>query len=194
MKTEFEATFENIDKNKMRDILSKIGAKMVKKEFLQRRCVFHLPKGNEIKGGWLRVRDEQDKVTLSLKIVDDTTKIQGQKELELKVDDFNNACELLESIGCTKKAYQENYREKWILGDVEITLDEWPYLEPYIEIEGNSEDSVKEIVKKLGFIYENAIFGSVDGMYAKKYNIPNSRINDDTPEILFNMEKNPFID
>jgi adenylate cyclase, class 2 len=194
MKTEFEATFSNINKEKMRKLLDTNGGVLVKKEFLQKRCVFHLPKGHEISGGWLRVRDEQDKITLSLKIVQNNKTIEDQKEVELKIDDFNNACELLEAIGCTKKAYQESLREKWNLSGVEITIDEWPYLEPYVEVEGNSEESVKEVSKKLGFDYSTAYFGSVDGMYAKKYGITEDRIDNKTPEILFNMSKNPFLD
>lgn len=194
MKTEFEATFSNVDKDRVRSTLIAQKAELVKKEFLQKRSVFHLPKGNEKEGGWLRVRDEQDKITLSLKIVQTTENIEGQKELELKVNDFEDACELLETIGCTKKGYQENLRERWRLDGVEITIDEWPYLEPYVEIEGDSEDVVIEVSRKLGFDYKNAIFGSVDGMYAKKYNIPVERINNKTPLILFNMDKNPFLD
>ncbi len=67
-----------------------IGAKLVQAEVLQKRVVFELPKGREIKGGWLRVRDEGNKVTMSLKVVDGE-KIENQKEVYLKVNDFNEA-------------------------------------------------------------------------------------------------------
>jgi adenylate cyclase class 2 len=194
MKTEFEATFSNINKEKMKEILTNNGGILIKKEYLQKRFVFHLPTGHEVAGGWLRVRDESDKITLSLKVVQNNKTIEDQKEIELKVDNFVNACELLETIGCIKKAYQENLREKWEIDGIEITIDEWPYLEPYVEVEGNSEESVKEVSKKLGFEYSTAYFGSVDGMYAKKYGLTEDRINNKTPEILFNMSKNPFLD
>lgn len=112
MKTEYEATFTSINKEAIRETLSSKGGILQKKEFLQKRAVFHLPKGNEIDGAWLRVRDEQDKITLSLKITHNNKTIEDQKELELKVDSFENACEMLETIGCSKKAYQENLRER----------------------------------------------------------------------------------
>src|SRR5688500_10028548 len=110
MYIEFEATFTNINKEEMRAKLQKANAKLVKKEFLQKRTVFDLPSGHKIKGGWLRVRDEGDKITMSLKIVDGE-KIENQKEIQLKVDDFDNAVGFLATIGCSKKAYQESKRE-----------------------------------------------------------------------------------
>lgn len=192
MKTEFEATFKINSKDEIRDTLKKAGAKLIKKEFLQRRVVFFLPSGHEIENGWLRVRDEQDKITLSLKVVHNNTTIENQKELQLKVDDFETAIELLDTIGCEKKSYQENLRELWELDGVEITIDEWPFIEPYIEIEGESEKIVKNVTEKLGYDYSTAYFGSVDGMYAKKYNIKEERVNDNTPKIIFEME-NPFL-
>lgn len=192
MKTEYEATFRNVNKDEIRGRLQEIGAKLVKPEFLQRRNVFDLPEGHEISGAWVRVRDEQDRITLSLKIVQGNTNIEDQKELELKIDDFESASEILKLIGCRHKAYQENYREKWILQETEITIDEWPYLEPFVEIEGKNETEVRMVADRLGFDYTMAFFGSVDGLYAEKYNIPADRINRHTPFILFNMDRNPF--
>lgn len=192
MKIEYEATFKNIDKAKCRAKLEKAGAKLVKTEFLQKRCVFNLPSGHEMQGAWLRVRDEQDKITMSFKMVNNNSNIADQKEIELKISNFEAACELLEIIGCEKKAYQENLRERWELDGVEVTIDEWPYLEPFIEIESDSEMNVKTAAEKLGFEYNLAYFGSVDGLYSEKYKITETQINNKTPLILFKMDKNPF--
>lgn len=192
MYTEFEATFTNINKDEIRTRLKKVGAKLLRKEFLQKRTVFNLPKGHEITGGWLRVRDEGDKITMSLKVVDGE-KIENQREIQLKVDSFEQAVELLETLGARKKAYQESKRELWELDGVEITIDEWPFLEPYVEIEGKSEVEVKSVAKRLKLDYEKAKFCAVGTLYAKKYGISEDRINNHTPEILFDME-NPFIE
>lgn len=192
MYTEFEATFTNINKNNTRTQLRKVGAKLVKKEFLQKRIVFNLPKGHEIKGGWLRVRDEGDKITMSLKVVDGD-KIENQKEIQLIVDNFENAVEILESIGCINKAYQETKRELWKLGRVEITIDEWPFLEPFVEIEGKSEADVRRVAKKLGFDYKKAKFCSVDTLYSEKYGVTEDYFNNHLPRLVFDM-KNPFLE
>jgi adenylate cyclase class 2 len=191
MEVEYEATFIDIDKDEYRKKLEQAGAKLIKPEFLQKRVVFHLPKGQEIKGGWLRVRDESDKITMSLKIVDGD-KIENQKELCLKINDFDEGLEFLSKIGCEKKAYQENKRELWMLDDVEITIDEWPFLEPYLEIEGKSEEKVKAVAEKLGLDYSKAMFCSVAPIYSKKYGVPEEVINNNTSEIVFGG-KNPFL-
>ncbi len=187
---EYEATFLNINKDEIRTRLKKAGAALIKPEFLMKRIVFELPAGHEIKGGWLRVRDEGDKITMSLKIVDGD-KIENQKEICLKIDNFNEGVKFLEAIGAKQKAYQESRRELWTLNDVEITLDEWPYLEPYVEIEGKSETEVKNISEKLGFDYALALFCSADVLYNKKYGVPFKVINK-TRRITF-TDPNPFI-
>lgn len=191
MYTEFEATFTNVDKDDIRARLAKAGAKLIRKEFLQKRTVFNLPKGHEIKGGWLRVRDEGDKITMSLKVVDGD-KIENQKETQLIIDNFENAVGILESIGCINKAYQETKRELWELDGVEVTIDEWPFLEPFVEIEGKSETEVKNVARKLKFDYSKAKFCSVDTIYSEKYGFPEDHFNNHSPTVVFDME-NPFI-
>jgi adenylate cyclase, class 2 len=192
MDIEYEATFQDVNKNDVRDRLKMAGAKLTRPEFLQKRATFFMPEGHEIEGGWLRVRDEGDKITLSLKVVNGD-KIEDQKEIFLKVGDFGEAKKLLKTLGCIEKAFQESKRELWILDEVEVTIDEWPFLEPFVEVEGLSEDGVKKVSKKLGFSYEEAMFCSVDTLYSKKYNISQNIINNKTLKIIFSME-NPFIE
>jgi len=191
MKIEYEATFINIDKDEIRDRLKKAGAVLRRPEFMQKRVTFNLPKGHEIVGGWLRVRDESDKITMTLKVVDGD-KIHDQKEINLKVDDFEEAGILLEAMGCQKKSYQETKREIWDLDEVEIAIDEWPFLEPYVEVEGRSEEAVRSVSEKLGFDYSQALFCCVTTLYNMKYGKPEEVINNQTPEIIFGG-KNPFI-
>jgi len=190
MQTEFEAKFTNINKDRIRGYLKKLNAKLIKPEFFQKRIAFHLPK-KTVKRGYLRVREEGDKVTISLKYVIGR-KIEDQKETQLVVDSFENAVSLLRNIGCEMKAYQETKRELWQLNGVDITIDEWPFLEPFIEIEGKSENAVRSVSQKLGFDYKKAVFGAVDTLYNQKYGVPKDIINNHTPEITFSG-RNPFI-
>ena len=190
MKIEYEATFTNVDKNAVRSRLKNAGATLVRPEFLQKRIPFHLPKEKRSEDAWLRVRDEGDKITLSLKIVDGD-KIEDQKELCLEVSSFDDAVALLESIGCEPKAYQETKRELWKLDDVEITIDEWPFLEPYVEVEGKSEAVVKEVTQQLGFDYLLAKFCAADSLYQDKYGLSLDTINH-IAELKFDI-KNPFL-
>jgi len=191
MDIECEAKFINIDKNDIRKRLAKAGAKLVRPEFLQKRIPFHLPKEKRSKDVWLRVRDEGDKITMSLKMVTGD-KIEDQKEICLEIDNFDRAVQLLTAIGCEPKSYQESKRELWKLDGAEITIDEWPFLEPLVEIEGPSEEAVKTVSEKIGFDYSDAIFGGVGKLYKMKYGIPPDKINN-YPKIVFNME-NPFLE
>lgn len=191
MAIEYEATFPNIEKEEIRSRLRQVGAILVKPEFLQKRLNFRLPSGHETPGAWLRIRDEQDQVTMSLKIVDGD-RIENQQEICLTIDNYERGCEFLKTIGCEPKAYQESRRELWHLDGLEVTIDEWPYLEPYVEIEGDSEAAVQAASAKLGFAYEQAIFGAVDIQYQKKYGLTPEHINNKIKRITFN-EPNPFI-
>ena len=196
MQIEYEATFENIDKEEIRQRLKEAGAILVKPEILMKRYTFNLPEGQSRKGAWARVRDEGDKITMSFKIINDggVGKIDEQKEICLEIDNFENGVEFLRALGCEEKAYQESKREMWQIGKTEVCLDEWPFLEPFCEVEGPSEQEVKDISKKLGFDYSKALFCAVGTLYARKYGkygIDEVRINNATPRITFDMS-NPF--
>ncbi|MDD4930954.1 MAG: CYTH domain-containing protein [Candidatus Colwellbacteria bacterium] len=191
MEIEYEAAFADVVKDDIRKRLSSSDANLIRSEFLQKRVVFNFPSGHEIKGGWMRVRDEGDKVTMSLKIIDGTT-ITDQKEICLEISDFKKAVEMLKLIGCEEKAFQESKRELWKLDEVEITIDEWPFLEPFVEIEGTSEEAVRKIASRLGLDWNKAKFCAVGTLYAEKYSISEDVINNDIPRIVFDM-KNPFV-
>jgi len=175
----------------MRRQLRKAGAKLIRPNFLQRRVVFNLPKETKDKNSWIRVRDEGDKVTMSIKRIEGK-KIKDQKEVCITVDDFEQAKRFLITIGCKEKSYQETKRELWVLRGSEITIDEWPYLEPLLEIEGESEEAVKDICRKMGLNFKEALFCAVDTLYSQKYKVSKDAINNHTKRITF-QDKNPFI-
>ncbi len=191
MQIEYEATFTDINKEEVRKKLKKVEARLVRPEFLQKRITFNLPKGYSAPDRWVRVREEYDKVTMSLKIVDGK-KIENQKEICFEVGDLKRAEEFLAILGCQRKSYQENKREIWQADKVEITIDEWPFLEPFVEIEGRSEREVKAVAVKPGFDYGKARFCSITTLYAEKYNLSEDFINNKVPKIIFEME-NPFL-
>ena len=191
MRVEYEATFTNIDKDAIKQKLHAIGATLERKEYLQRRTVFNLPENNEIRGGWMRIRDEGDKITMSLKIVDGD-QIEDQKEACVTVSDYTETELILTTLGCERKAYQETKRELWLIDGVEVTIDTWPFMEPFIEVEGATEEMVKLVSEKLEMDWSAARFCAVDTLYSEKYGVSKDQINNQTPEILFAME-NPFM-
>jgi len=191
MEIEYEAAFTNVNVEEMRQKLRDSGAELLRPEFEQKRTVYNLPKESGITGGFARVRDEGDKITLSIKAITGD-KIEDQRESCITVDSFEEAGKILEILGCERKAYQQTRRELWILDGVEVTIDTWPFLEPFVEVEGESEEVVKKVSEQLGFDWDTAKFGSVDSLYEEKYGVAKDVVNNHTPKIVFEME-NPFL-
>ena len=153
---EREAKFLNIDPVKMEKKLQEIGAKRVF-EKLYKRQTFDYPDFRlNSDGAWVRLRDEQDRITLTFKQRlgrksdggqhDD----EGMQEIEFIVSGFEQAERFLLSIGLIKKGYQENKRIRYQLKNIEFDIDSWPHLEPYLEIEAPSWEEIDEAIKLLG--------------------------------------------
>lgn len=189
MKIEYEATFVNIDKKTLLEKLKAARASLERPEYVQRRVTLELPVAEQ--NTWLRVRDEGDRVTLTLKSVDGKT-IEGQKEILLEVNDFDDTIFLLQSIGCAKKSYQESKRELWRLGNVEVAIDTWPFLEPYVELEGESEEAVRGAAEQLSFDYGDAVFDTVNGIYKQKYGKSLDELDSRTKQNFTFDISNPF--
>lgn len=192
METEFEAKFLNINKDAMRRRLAEAGAVMVRPEFMQKRVTLGVPGEESVGYTWLRVRDEGDKITMSMKSITEETGISRQKELMLVVDNFETALNLLYLLGCKKQAYWETKRELWHYRETQITIDEWPFLEPFVEVEGHSEEVVRDVSSALGFDYAQALFCSVGQVYFLKYGVKLDEVYTKTRDITFEIE-NPFL-
>lgn len=189
METEYEATFWPIDKDALREKLAAAGAVLSYPERLMRRFVYYLPSSSPLTHAWARVRDEGDKVTMSIK--QSGTAIADQKELEIIIDDFDQGVAILRNLGCDEKAYQETKRELWTLDGTDVTIDEWPHLKPHVEVEGPNEESVRKASEKIGFAWDDAKFCSIDVLYTLQYPITTDIINKQTPRLVFN-EPNPL--
>ncbi|MFH1111756.1 MAG: CYTH domain-containing protein [Patescibacteria group bacterium] len=184
MEVEIEAKFLDIDSADIRKSLKDFSAQLVHQERLMRRQTFDLP-GLMLKnkGGWVRVRDEGDKITLAYKQEKDRT-LHGTKEIIIQVSNFDLSCELLETIGLIKKGYQETKREKWILDNCEVTIDTWPWIPTTVEIEGNSEELVKDVSYKLNLDWSKVLHGSVAIAYQQYFKVTDDEINE-LPSITF---------
>lgn len=177
MAIELEAKFTQIDTQKTREKLRESGAELKHPEVLMRRKVFDYSDFRlEKAGGWVRVRDEGNCITMTYKQLTDRT-LQGTTEITVKVDDFEEACGFLTAIGLDQKAYQETKREKWELNGCEITIDTWPWIPTFAEIEGPTEEAVKEAGELLGFGWQKAMHGSVETAYQEIYDTTEEEID-----------------
>ena len=186
MKTEIEAKFLDVNHEDLRRKLRELGAAMEQPMRLMRRAIIDDGKGvMQRRDAYVRVRDEGDKITLTYKQFD-ALSVDGAKEIEVTVSDYEATIQIFEVVGFKVLSRQESRRETWRLDEVEIVLDEWPWLKPYIEIEGDSEVELQNAAKRLGFDWQNAVFGDVMAAYRAEY--PHLTITDSVvslPEVSF---------
>jgi len=188
MQKEIEAKFLDIDKDKIRKQLKDLGCKLIKPETLMKRKAFHVENDFEINRlRWARVRDEGDKITMTVKEIK-SDGLHGVYESEVTIDSFEQGVGLLKGLDMVETAYQETLRELWASEDEKVyfMIDTWPCLNTVIEIESGDEDSVKKYSQLLGFDFKDAMFGGIDVVYAKVYDI-DPKLVCKFPKITFDM-------
>lgn len=82
-----------------------------------------------------------------------------RQELEFTVSDFTTARALFEALGYQVALMYEKYRTTYILGGVEVTLDEMPYGD-FAELEGSDGASLQAMASRLGLDWEARILES----------------------------------
>ncbi len=166
MQIEIEVKILEINVENVVAKLKALGAKRIG-EKIQRRFVYDFNPKKE--NSWIRLRTDGAKTTLTVKEIHNDG-IDGTKELEVVVDDFEKTNLLLEKLGFIAKGYQENKRISYVLDNVEIEIDFWPRIPPYLEIEAKTISEVEIMLKKLGFdILQSTSIGTIK-VY-KKYGI-----------------------
>jgi len=183
MNNEIEASFLDVNKDDLREKLKAAGAECIKPEIMMRRTVF-----DSGPHSFARVRDDGDKIVMTYKNFEDEDSIMGVKEVNLIVNNYDDAVKFIAGCGLEQKAVQETYRETWILDSVEITIDTWPWIPTYSEIEGPSEEAVWSVAERLGFKKEDAMFGAVDKIYNHYYGVDMDIVDFETPVINFEID------
>ncbi len=167
MNTEYEVRVLEINKDEIISKLNELNATLVEDSF-QRRYVYDFNPVNPNK--WIRLRTNGTTTTLTIKDVTEKT-IDGTKELEIIVDDFDKTNEILNELGYIPKGLQENKRIKYNINGVEIDIDTWPKIPTYLEIEGKDEDEVYNTLDILGISKDRITTLDVQTIYKDVYNI-----------------------
>mgnify|MGYP004685779227 FL=1 len=152
MNSEYEVRVLDIDVDSFIKQIEKLGAIYVNK-YEQKRYIYDF--NPKIDNKWIRLRTDGFKTTLAIKEYQ-SAEIGGTKEIEIEVSDIEKTDEILNQLGYFKRSIQENKRIRYILNDVEIDIDTWPYLNTYVEFEGKNKKSVQDLLKLLE-IDENSI-------------------------------------
>jgi adenylate cyclase, class 2 len=171
--TEFEAKSLEVNPQGTAERIAEAGGVHVA-ERVMRRYVYDVRHG--VAGKWIRLRDTGEEITLCVKeILSDA--VDGVREIETAVADFDTTHALLESLGFAAKAYQENRRSSWLLGTVRLEIDAWPMIPPYLEIEGDSVEDVHHTAKLLDFAPETLTSENTTQVY-RRYGIDLDAITD----------------
>ncbi|MBQ9790020.1 MAG: CYTH domain-containing protein [Clostridia bacterium] len=146
------------------DIIRKLeicGAEFVG-DWVQKRYCYDFDPVKE--NSWIRLRTNGKETTLTIKEIQ-SAEIDGTKELEIVVSDFETTNEILRKLGYQVRSVQENRRIRYMFDGVEVDIDMWPMIPSYVEFEGKSEESIKDVCKKLGVDFSKLTTMDVMSIY-----------------------------
>jgi adenylate cyclase class 2 len=118
----------------------------------------------------LRVRcarnlaDKSENSTVTYKGPRAHSNLKSRPETELEVADFHDAIELLEQLKYIQVLSFEKRRQSWELGGCKVELDELPHLGCFVEIEGRSEQAIKDVQKALGLAERPIVKTAYEGL------------------------------
>lgn len=129
-----------------------------------KRWVFALPqkKGED---RYVRVRTDGKKSTLTYKLRKGKG-LRNTEEIEETVGSFDKTVEILSKL-IKERYYQENIREIYSYKRVEITINKWPRIPEYIEIEGPSAKEIYSCIKDLKI--EGKVLGNISVVKLYEY-------------------------
>ncbi len=176
MQTEYEVKILEINIEEIKKQLEKIGAIKIA-EGNMRRFVYEINLDRENRlGKWIRLRDDSEKSTLTIKEIL-YKGIDGTKETEIEVNNFEKTNQLIRLMGFKPHAYQENKRISYKGGNIDFEIDSYPKIPTSLEIEGKSVEDVEKAIISLGFKREDATSIGVTDVY-DKYELDINQFNE----------------
>ncbi len=169
---EIECRFLNIDAEALKKKLAKLGAEDLG-ERLQESTIVYDPamKWRDEKKMLVRIRKENGVTTLCYKEQTPDMPAHEMYELEFEVEDYEKIQIFFEKIGLINYRHQEKMRHTFRLNNATIDIDTWPNIPTYIEIEGESEEDLKNTAELLGLDWKNVVFHSPRWVIENIYNI-----------------------
>ncbi|WP_032122261.1 class IV adenylate cyclase [Clostridium amazonitimonense] len=161
---ELETKIIDIDLESIRAKINSLNLEKVKCEN-QINNIFDFPNKSLLsKKGYARVRSVEDLLNNKVKYYMTTKKMISQdkfkvmEEVEIEVNDGDEAIKLFQSLGLeligSIKKYRESYKYKNSLIEIDINDESFcPF--PYIEVETSTEEELKEVVELLGYTMED---------------------------------------
>lgn len=128
------------------------------------------------KTAWIRLRTDGSETTLCYKKTHSAA-IDGTEEIELVVGDFTAMRAILTHAGHTPRNYQENKREVFSWMNCQVTIDYWPLIDPYVEVEADDETLITACLESFAGMYRESTTDSTEDIYTR-YGIDLRSIDD----------------
>ena len=176
MAIEHEIKLLDIDVDGITAFFSSVGVSKESSLFFKRNIFKTV---DDDKDAWIRLRTDGNKTTLSYK-KSVSNAVDGMMEIEITVSDYDSTRELLLATGLKSRSYQENKRDVYQWMGCEISIDYWPRIPAYLEIEGSSVEMVEKCLKELEKFSKKTTSLSTEKVY-RSYGIDLASI----PELKF---------
>lgn len=175
---ETEAKFYVRDLDRIKSRLVELDAHLTAERVLEINIRFDLPGAPlRAEGRVLRLRRDTE-ARLTYKSASDSEQgVLSREEIEFVVEDFEKAKRFLEALGYQKLVYYEKYRTTYELDGMLIMLDELPYGN-FVEIEGETIESIQSTADKLNLDWGTAIATSYTALFERARNNLNKSIQD----------------
>ncbi len=162
MKYEIEARLLEVNETDFICKLTKNNATFVGDWLQVRNCYDFKPVNPN---SWIRLRTNGKETTLTIKEIENAS-ISGTKESEIVVSDFDETDAILNKLGYFARSVQENRRIRYMLDNVEIDIDFWPFIPTYVEFEAETEEDIKNVCKKLEINFDSLVTLDVSSIYS----------------------------
>ena len=152
MAYEIETKVLDINADKIKQILNSLGAKKIQ----ETRLTVHWYRIKGIKEGedpwFLRIRsDSSGKHEVTWKAKSDILGVaRKHKEINFHISEPEKLADLFVELALEKYAHQEKDRTSFTHKNWQFDIDQYPGMPAFLEIEGESEESIKEAMKLLG--------------------------------------------
>lgn len=120
---------------------------------------------------WIRLRETNNLSTLTTKHILKRKLLSDNQEVletEIDVTSIEEANEFLEQLGFVYRNYQEKRRITYSVNGVEVDIDFWPLIPPYIEIEDKDSKKIEDIINLLDLANYEIVSCNTEQVY-KKY-------------------------
>jgi adenylate cyclase class 2 len=154
---EIEVKFYLHHLEEIRERLIALGGRLITDRHLEHNLRFDTP--DRVLAGKkqvLRLRQD-NRATLTVKRP--LGQLETREEFEIEIDDFATGRKILDALGYTVTTTYEKYRETYQIDPVQVMLDELPF-GCFVEIEGPSIESIRQMSDRLGLPWERRVQAS----------------------------------